>query len=195
MVEFMWKTEKKWVVCTDYGKRDEKIRPKWKRVPVSGACMPGRAAPMAKVRCLRKVANGTVLMPVRLAACWWERYPERAAREIQLMDENTNATWSIQDRDFVWNETIYNNYRTSFDIAIVCQNNHPFDNPKAFVLNPVITPALKYHIWTHDESLCLNEPGDLDSSATALTIRDLACLWCTAYENWVETGEWITPQH
>jgi hypothetical protein len=195
MVELMWKIEEKWMVRTDYGKREEKIRPKWKRVPASGACMPGRTAPRVKVPHMRKAVNGTTLVPVRLAAPWWDRYPERAAREIQLMEENTNAAYSFQDRQLVWSETIYNNYGRPFTIAIAHQHNHPFDLPKAFVLEPQVPPDLKHHIWPHDESLCLYMPGDLDSSTTALTIRNLACMWATAYEVYLETGEWITREH
>ena len=140
------------------------------------------------------VARGTRLSSVAFAAPWWDRFPERASTEIDLMQRNTNASSSIQDGLFVWNETVSSNYGSRFDIAIVHQRNHPFDVPRAYVLFPMIEPSLRYHMF-NDGHLCLSSPGELGSSTTALTVRNLACMWVTAYETYKRTGKWITREH
>jgi hypothetical protein len=138
--------------------------------------------------------RSTLLTPVRLAAPWWEQYPARAESEIDQMEANTNATWTIENGHVVWNETVMNNYGAVFEIAVVCQQNHPFDPPQAFVLDPEIVPDLKYHMFP-DGHLCLSAPGELDSHATALTIRNLACAWVTLYETYMRTGLWDAREH
>jgi len=136
----------------------------------------------------------TILNPVTFAIPWWERYPRRFEQEAALMEEHTNAWHSVQDGYLVWNEAIYNCYDTPFDIAIVHQHRHPFDDPRAFVIFPEIRPSMSYHMFG-DGHLCLSMNGELDSATTALTVRNLACLWVSAYEVYMRTGEWITRQH
>jgi len=121
---------------------------------------------------------------------WHEIYPQILKEETKIMKAQTNASLENKQGNLVWYEAIVNNYETEFDIAIVYQPNHPFDPPKAYILKPEVPHSTTYH--THaDGSLCLYEPSTVyGMKISALMIRNWACMWATAYENFLNTGEW-----
>jgi len=125
---------------------------------------------------------------------WWEKNPKRYRDEVQAMKLYTNAAMTISDCTVVWHEKICSEFDNSYDIAIVCQENHPFEPPQAYILKPEIEPSMDIHI-NYDGHLDLSRDRDIISKITVLDIRNGTCLWVTCYEIYQETREWIGCEH
>jgi len=125
---------------------------------------------------------------------WWERYRQRYRQEVSDMERYTNATLKAVDGQLVWNERIYSGLHKPYDIAIVAQNNHPYDPPQAFILYPSIVPSLTYHMWPGGD-LCLARDCDMSSRTTVLIIRNWTCMWASLYDIYLRTGDWIGLEH
>jgi len=125
---------------------------------------------------------------------WWEKNPKRYRDEVKAMELHTNAVMTILDDKIVWQETICCDLGNSYNIAIVCQDNHPFEPPRAYILKPEIEPRLDIHMYS-DGHLSLSMEPDMNSETTALDIRNWTGLWVTCYEIYQGTGEWIGCEH
>ena len=120
---------------------------------------------------------------------WWTSYPERAVKEIYMMQENTNAILNRHKDRLLWDEVIVTNFGGEFRFSINTYPGFPYKMPKVFVLEPCVGTGASRHVY-EDESLCLFKPEFYYSSMSILEIRNLACAWCFCYEAYQDTGEW-----
>jgi len=121
---------------------------------------------------------------------WWKKYPERLKEEIKIMKSETNAVMGKMDGQIFFYETIGNLFGSSYDIIMICQDNHPFDPPKAYVLKPKMNPNIECHMYP-DGHLDLAGSCDLDRKLTVLDIRNRAYIWIGSREIYQGTGQWI----
>ncbi len=134
-----------------------------------------------------EVLESSFGLPVDDDSSWWVKNPARAYLEITRMDENSNAILIEDLGQLHWIEDITNNFGTTFQILIKAMDNHPFSAPQAYVIEPDISRAPHRY---KDGSLCLFRPEEYSNKMTILSIRNLACAWCFAYEAYQNTGEW-----
>lgn len=125
---------------------------------------------------------------------WWEKYPERFLEEVEKMQEYTNAEMRLMEGrqlpgnfgsgpHLAWEEIITSNRNRRYRISIVCQKNHPYSPPAAWIVEPGMR---RHHHMFEGGQLCLYD-GPLTPDRTyVLTIRNWVCEWVDCYE----TGNW-----
>lgn len=116
------------------------------------------------------------------------RYPARCLEELEKISNNTNAIVKGEGSDLVLYEYIENNFNYNFYTKIVVSPGFPFKMPSAFILEPDLAIGTP-HRW-QDNSLCLFDKSEFNSSMSILDIRNQTSAWIFAYEVWRATGEW-----
>jgi hypothetical protein len=127
---------------------------------------------------------------------WWEKYPERFLEEAEKMEKHTNASLRVLDgcqlpgkfghgAHLAWEEWVTSNSGRRYRIIIVCDKNHPYSAPGAWVLEPEIK---RHHHMYSDSRLCLHDYFIGPDKTWVLNIRNWVCNWIEAYE----TGNWRT---
>ena len=128
---------------------------------------------------------------------WWEQLPGRFEEEFRKMDECTNSELRIMDGSrlpggfgpgvfLAWEETITADSGHKYRILIVCQRNHPYSAPAAWIVEPKV--GRHYHMLgdEHDNRLCLHDPHIGPNLTWVLNLRNWTCEWVHCYE----TREW-----
>jgi hypothetical protein len=120
---------------------------------------------------------------------WWTRYPDRAEKEMLMMEDNTNAIAFTRDEKLIWSETVYTDFGTRFSLLIETDYGYPSQSPNVYVTDPNIEYEDGKHMYS-DGHLCLFEPDVYSSRWSVLQIRNMAASWCFCYEVYSETGTW-----
>ena len=125
-------------------------------------------------------------MPPR---AWWTQFPLRAAEEIYLMQENTNAKVFASENTLLWQETITTNFDNTFQFLIRAED-FPFKMPTVLLQSPKIKkPSSRFHMYSN-HTLCLMHSNDYTSKTRILDIRNAAAAWCFCFEVYQNTGNW-----
>ncbi len=126
--------------------------------------------------------------PMDTSAYWWNRYPERATKELSRMTQSTNSMVQVDGNKLVWFEIITTNFGNEYLIAIETGSKYPFKMPKVFVREPKVSTSK--HLYG-DGSLCLMHSDDYNSKMSLVQIRNQAASWLLCYEAYKQTGEWV----
>ena len=127
---------------------------------------------------------------------WWEQRPGRLAEEIKKLVENTNSELRVMDASRVpgnlgsglflgWEEIIKSDSGKRYRILIVCQQDHPYSAPAAWVVEPAVR---RCHHMLGDGRLCLHDPDIGPDMTWVKNARDWTCEWVHCYE----IGDWRT---
>ena len=120
---------------------------------------------------------------------WWVKHPVRAAEEITIMNDNTNANLRCENELLIWSEWITTNFGKEYLINIEAKN-FPFVMPKVYLLTPKIPRKFRKHIW-NDGSLCIMYPQDFNSKMSILQIRNQTAAWCFCHEALKQIKVWV----
>ena len=104
---------------------------------------------------------------------------------MRPMDGNELPGYLGSGLFLVWEESITSKSGKKYRIAIVCQRNHPYSAPAAWILEPKI--RMQHHMLKHGR-LCVHESYIGPDLTWVLNIRNWTCEWIHCYE----TGNWPT---
>ena len=122
---------------------------------------------------------------------WWEKYPERFLEEFEKMQEYTNAELRLVEgehhlpSDFgpglhlAWEEIVTSDSGQKYLILIICQKNHPYSAPAAWILEPKIG---RHRHMLSDSRLSFREYSITPDKSYVLNIRNWVLEWIEGYE-------------
>lgn len=142
--------------------------------------------------------DGVTIPEQRWLLPWYERRPDRLAKEEQMM-KNRFPQFSLKRHDgqLFWEGTLKSNSYKRYRAIIFYPNDFPYDAPKPYIVDPDLTEKdpPPPHMYK-DGRLCVFEhrDGTWQSNSTAATMVGLVSPWIHAYEHWLETGNWPGPE-
>lgn len=131
-------------------------------------------------------------------ASWWDKNPGRLLTEAEKMEKYTNAQFLLLDGSklpdgfspgahMAWVEIITSNSGCRYMITIICQKDHPYSAPAAWISEAHI--GEQHHMFKNGR-LCLHDSYLSPDETYVLNIRNWACEWIECYEtgNWPESA-------
>lgn len=121
---------------------------------------------------------------------WYEEKPKRLKAELVLIRQIYPEAWAIKEKGRLVICYYILGRKAKYFVKVVYPDDFPFEEPRAYVVEPKITHA--QHRWLEDNSLCVE--GNVEPpNVSGKIIIDWSIGWLRVYENWLDGVAW--PDH
>lgn len=120
---------------------------------------------------------------------WYKRNPARFECELALLKRHYPKTRFFNQKGKL---TIYLKIpgkKDNYLAKVIYPDDFPYEQPKAYIVEPKIDNLYeKIHMF-RDGSLCLARPEQMGPQTSGKVICDWVRKWLESYEMWLSTGK------